>query len=432
MRTIVGRFVVVLCLVVLVVGGFASSAFAAISCPAGMSDLDCQAILGNWPNWIPDTGSTCNGSTTTDTIPGGDNKQKAFNYFVGKGLTDIQAAAVVGNLIAESSVNTSADQPSGPGMGIAQWSNPGRWDALVAFAAQQGRDKFDLGLQLDFMWHELQADPYSTALANTKKQTTIADATGYFMGTASPIAQSDPATDAFIAAHGKVVGYENPGIPHLDARIKAAQITLNSFGGGGSGGVSGSDASCGSSGSVDCSGPSTAGTSSGALSQVRQQVVCLAQAELSQWKSGKMKVGFRADSADSFSKYSQNSDELWCADFASWVYNQAGYPIGPSASSWRVASVAGIQQIGQSGQKFHYHAAAGYTPKPGDLVIHLSGESHVNIVVSVNTNNSSMIMVGGDQSPTTNAGYPDGSVVSKYSAGSFSGTDGITGYVSPD
>jgi hypothetical protein len=438
MRAIIGRFTVLLCLAVLVANVVAASALADIGgCPKGLSQLDCAAIFGNWPNWIPDDGTACSSSTTTDTIPGGDNKQKAFNYFVSKGLSDIQAAAIVGNLIVESSVSTSADQSNGPGLGIAQWGNPGRWNTLEDFATQQGRDKFDLGLQLDFMWHELQEQPYSTALDNTKKQTSIEDATAYFMGTAEaglhPGNVVDSVAQSYIDKDGRFVGYENPGTPHLDLRIQAAQITLNSFGGGSSGGVSGSDASCGSSGSVDCSGSSAAtDASSGALSQVRQQVVCLAQAELALWTSGQMKVGYRSSSADSFAKYSQNNDELWCADFASWIYNQAGYPIGTSPN-WRVASVDGIHTIGDQDQKFHYHAAGNYTPKPGDLVLHQTrAQSHVNIVISVNANANSMVIIGGDQPPTTSAGYPDGSVVSKYSLASFSGTDNITGYVSPD
>ena len=55
--------------------------------------------------------------------------QAAYEFFVGKGLTDFQAAGIVGNLDQESGVDPTAVQyGGGPGRGIAQWSVGGRWD----------------------------------------------------------------------------------------------------------------------------------------------------------------------------------------------------------------------------------------------------------------------------------------------------------------
>src|SRR6476620_7954591 len=56
------------------------------------------------------------------------NPRTAFNYFVSKGLTQTQAAGIVGNLMQESSVMPTAVQPGGPGRGIAQWSVGGRFN----------------------------------------------------------------------------------------------------------------------------------------------------------------------------------------------------------------------------------------------------------------------------------------------------------------
>ena len=191
-----------------------------------------------------------------------------------------------------------------------------------------------------------------------------------------------------------------------------------------------SGASC-TVGAVSCN--STSGATSG-LSELRQKVVCLGQAEQALWDSGKMKEGFRANSEDSFSKYSQNKNELWCADFVSWIYNQAGYPIGPNSSNWRVAAVVGVQGVGNKNDKFHWHSAGSYAPKPGDLVIHLqNGTSHVNLLTA--NNNGQITMVGGDQNNKNYNGgdeYPAHSVVSTYGAKATSGVDDITGYVSPD
>jgi len=123
---------------------------------------------------------------------------------------------------------------------------------------------------------------------------------------------------------------------------------------------------------------------------------------------------------------------LWCADFVSWIYNEAGYPLR-TGGEWRVDYVPNIATYGAVGQRFVYHVAGTYTPQPGDIVIHLSypnpKQGHTNIVTAVNGN--IMTLTGGDQPPTTPLGYPDGSVVSSYQVEGFSNVDGITGYVSP-
>ncbi len=89
----------------------------------------------------------------------------AFDFFVAKGLTEVQAAGIVGNLDQESSMSPTAVQPGGPGRGIAQWSVGERWngtakDNVVWFAAQRGESKYSLDLQLEFIWYELTTIGY--------------------------------------------------------------------------------------------------------------------------------------------------------------------------------------------------------------------------------------------------------------------------------
>lgn len=94
------------------------------------------------------------------------NEQTAFRYFVGKGLTNKQAAGVVGNLDQESGMDPTIKQfGGGPGRGIAQWSVGGRWDTysgdnLVAYASSRGVSKLALRTQLDFIWFELTKYSY--------------------------------------------------------------------------------------------------------------------------------------------------------------------------------------------------------------------------------------------------------------------------------
>ena len=113
-------------------------------------------------------------------------EQTAYNYFVAKGLTPVQSAGIVGNLIQESNViPTSVQYGGGPGRGIAQWSVGGRWDTshsdnITAYANQQGTSRWALGTQLDFIWYELTTFS-GYGLATLKSSTTVTGATVAFM-----------------------------------------------------------------------------------------------------------------------------------------------------------------------------------------------------------------------------------------------------------
>lgn len=158
---------------------------------------------------------------------------------------------------------------------------------------------------------------------------------------------------------------------------------------------------------------------SGDLSSIRQSVVCNAEAELAKWDSGQLTPG------SGYLTYSQNTSQDWCGDFASWVYDQAGYPLSPDPH-WRIPAVSTIKDVGQQDQKFHWHATGSYTPRPGDLAIHYNGSSyfHVNIVVGVS--GDQVTLVGGNQ---TSNDFNQ-SNVSKVTS-SISSSD-IAGYVTPD
>src|SRR5437763_994121 len=98
------------------------------------------------------------------------NDKPAYDFFVGKGLTNFQAAGIVGNLDQESGVNPGSVQfGGGPGRGIAQWSVGGRWDTsandnVLAYANSKGESSGSLNLQLEVIWYELTAIGYGYAL----------------------------------------------------------------------------------------------------------------------------------------------------------------------------------------------------------------------------------------------------------------------------
>ncbi|MCW3030302.1 MAG: hypothetical protein JWM66_435, partial [Solirubrobacterales bacterium] len=113
------------------------------------------------------------------------NDKPAYDFFVAKGLTNFQAAGIVGNLDQESGVNPGSVQfGGGPGRGIAQWSVGGRWDTsandnVLAYAKTKGESSGTLNLQLEFIWYELTTIGYG--YSQLKATTNVTDATVAFM-----------------------------------------------------------------------------------------------------------------------------------------------------------------------------------------------------------------------------------------------------------
>src|SRR5262249_31662198 len=151
-------------------------------------------------------------------------------------------------------------------------------------------------------------------------------------------------------------GYENPGQPQMANRIKFANDAFKLYGSG----ITGSPG-C----SIQCNNGNA--TSGAGLSTIRQKVVCLAQQELARWnqiiKANRhpfLQYAPRITQDNTGPNYSfsysdgwecndtqvpggnscdgQGTQE-WCADFASWIYKQAGYPFSGGANGWRLAAV---------------------------------------------------------------------------------------------
>jgi hypothetical protein len=156
-------------------------------------------------------GSGGTGAGAPTNLSGSGNVQQAYNYFLGKGLKDYQAAGILGNLAQESGVDPTRAQAGGPGRGIAQWgTGPGsgqRWDALTAWAKGQNRDPMSLSTQLDYMWNVELAGAYAGVLAQLKGTANVTDATTVFEQ-----------------------GYEAAGTPAMANRISYAQKVLASKG----------------------------------------------------------------------------------------------------------------------------------------------------------------------------------------------------------
>jgi hypothetical protein len=185
------------------------------------------------------------------------NDKTAYDYFIGKGLTNFQAAGVVGNLDQESGIDPAIHQAGGGvGRGIAQWSAGARWDTtnndnVVAYAAQHGQSATSLGLQLDFIWYELTTFP-AYGLTQLKASTNLTDATTVF-------------EDMF---EGCV--YANYPECALPSRVNFAKGIFNAYGantgqggqgGGGAGGAAGASAGGGGAGGAAAGASGAGGTS---------------------------------------------------------------------------------------------------------------------------------------------------------------------------
>jgi hypothetical protein len=93
--------------------------------------------------------------------------------------------------------------------------------------------------------------------------------------------------------------------------------------------------------------------------------------------------------------YTQGSKEAWCADYATWVLNQAGVPlVSPYSGSWRIPGVYTLQEYFQSTDR--YKKVGTYTPKLGDIAIYSHGQGHAAIVLAMH--GSTITSIGGNES----------------------------------
>jgi len=116
-------------------------------------------------------------ASNSQPLSGSTNAIKAMNFFEGKGLGALQAAAMVGNFQAESGVNVDPTATNSIGAhGIAQWLG-GRKTALENYAKSNNLQEDDLTTQLNFSWQELTGSYKSSVLDPIKSSTDINSAT---------------------------------------------------------------------------------------------------------------------------------------------------------------------------------------------------------------------------------------------------------------
>ena len=95
--------------------------------------------------------ASSSGTSGIEGVPG-----QIYDFLLQKGVPAVGAAAIVGNIQAESSFDPTAVNYLGCS-GLCQWLD-GRLDGLKALAASKGTDWTDVQTQLEHMWQELNTD----------------------------------------------------------------------------------------------------------------------------------------------------------------------------------------------------------------------------------------------------------------------------------
>jgi CHAP domain len=173
------------------------------------------------------------------------------------------------------------------------------------------------------------------------------------------------------------------------------------------------------------------------ISPLQARIVSIAQSQ----------VGYRTDPSDTycnrFSAYwnagtadcgNGNRSEEWCADFAAWVWKQAGaevtYELAPNYLN---SDSASFYVWGLDHGTWH-PVGSGYRPRPGDVAIYgldvtAVTAQHVAIVTAATAHNNAPDVINGDGDRT---GFSVVETGTRQSNGDVKGQgDPLSGYVSP-
>lgn len=129
---------------------------------------------------------------------GGSNTEIAFNFLIDQGFSEVQAAAICGNLHLESAgmdpqrIEDRDDEPGGygrrspevivdgdHGYGLAQWTTADRQQGLADFAKKKNMSSGTIELQLLYLIHEMEKGMIDFNVPEFKTITNIKDAVIY-------------------------------------------------------------------------------------------------------------------------------------------------------------------------------------------------------------------------------------------------------------
>ena len=113
-----------------------------------------------------------------------EERQYIYNFLTSElGLTPEQAAAVMGNMMAESTMSPTAINKDGGGdgaHGLFQWRGPrlkggGAYTGLIPFAKALGLDPYSVEAQMKYFKHEIETVPYERSQFNSLVRSIVTD-----------------------------------------------------------------------------------------------------------------------------------------------------------------------------------------------------------------------------------------------------------------
>ncbi len=127
------------------------------------------------------------------------------------------------------------------------------------------------------------------------------------------------------------------------------------------------------------------------LTPVQKSIVAIAKSEYAKRPTGYDK---------SVLAYTEGIKEPWCANFVSWVRDEAGIPYEhPTTGYWRIPGVSTLRDYYR--QYDAYFAVDGYAPKLGDVAFYegntadANSSEHVALVLGVE--GDKLITIGGNE-----------------------------------
>lgn len=156
-------------------------------------------------------------------------ESQVASFFREKGLDDLQIAAIMGNMYAESGMNPGSEEGGGTnanGIGLCQWTN-GRHTNLVNYAKSVGKSWTEVQVQLDFFWDHDSWGYWSRAYTIRSEhgpdgsENRSLDPVGGTLVSGSKRAFL-ASIDLKDAVRQFCYGWEGAGIPRLKVRYEAA------------------------------------------------------------------------------------------------------------------------------------------------------------------------------------------------------------------
>lgn len=171
----------------------------------------------------------CGGSAEQEVQGMNETESQVASFFREKGLDDLQIAAIMGNMYAESGMKPGSEEGGGTnanGIGLCQWTNS-RHTNLVNYANSIGKSWTEVQVQLDFFWDHDSWGYWSRAYTIRSEHGPNGDDSRSLDPVGGTLVSGSKraflaSTDLKDAVRQFCYGWEGAGIPRLKVRYEAA------------------------------------------------------------------------------------------------------------------------------------------------------------------------------------------------------------------